>query len=176
MVLFREGSSQGLLDQLGRGIAIHAVLVFVGGLSWSSVVRSKLVLVDGPVHAFVTVSRPQVWVELHSLPEDELLGAGEFIGEGHAFFGRQSVGFLTHDAWAIPGVDGVDVPGHHDWWHPFAIFAFLVLLLEIFLIEGGTELLDDALPGLGNSVITNVVSGVHAFLQTEHFSEEVVQW
>jgi len=177
LLLQFESSLDGLLDQVGRRFAIHAVLVLVGCLSWSAVVGSEFELVDGPVDTFVTVSLPQVGVEFHGFPEDELLGGGDLLGEGQALFAGQTMCFLSHGAWAISGVNGVDVPGHHDWWDPFLALGHLGISFGEFVRgEGGAELLDDALEGLGYSHVSYGVAGVHALLQAQHFSEEGVQW
>merc|ERR1719462_606346 len=65
----------------------------------------------------------------------------------------------------------------HDWGHPLlAILALLVLLVKVFLWEGVAELLDDALPHLGHSEVSDRLPGVHALLQTQHLREQGVQW
>merc|ERR1719462_935886 len=65
----------------------------------------------------------------------------------------------------------------HDWGHPLlAILALLVLLVKVFLWEGVAELLDDALPHLGHSEVSDRLPGVHALLQAQHLREQGVEW
>jgi len=100
-----ETTLDRILDEAGRRFAIHAVLVLVGGLSWTTLVGSGFALVDGPLDSLITVSLPEVGVELNRLPEHETFRVGDLLSERHAFFGRHTVGFLAHGARAISGVD-----------------------------------------------------------------------
>merc|ERR1712180_551570 len=165
-----------ILEQVSRSLAIHAVLVLVGRLTWTAVVRSQLELIEGPLHTLITVAFPQVGVELNALPEHQLACRCDLIGERQRFLAGQTVCFLSHDAWAVAWVDGVGVPGHHDGWDPLAALALFVFLVEVLLGEGVTELLDDALEGLADTEVADLDARVHALLQAQHFREQGIQW